>query len=243
MSFLYPEWPAPENVSAASTTRVGGYSQGPFASFNLGAHVGDDDHAVKRNRRYLTESLDLLSQPVWLQQVHGTDIANLNQSNSVNVDIVADASISKATGKICAVMTADCLPILLTDRSGDQVAAVHAGWRSMAGEIIEKVVELFTTAPENILAWCGPCIGPSQFEVGLEVRDALGGPSTAYLPHADRSKVYANLHCLAADRLEAIGVKSIYFSDHCTYLEPELFFSYRRDGQTGRMASLIMKQS
>jgi len=136
-------------------------------------------------------------------------------------------------------MTADCLPVLLCTKDGSQVAAVHAGWRGLADGIIEKTVALFDSKVSDLLAWCGPCIGPNAFEVGLEVQQSLGGPSSAYTPHADNTKVYAHLHRLAEHRLNEVGLSDCYFSERCTYSEPDQFFSYRRDGVTGRMASLI----
>lgn len=246
MQFINPDWPAPENIKALSTTRVGGFSKENYSGLNLGAHVGDKQEAVDQNRRVLFDAAnlsDLKPQPsIWLDQVHGTNVVDFDdlklKSEAV---VIADGAITKRVGVPCVVMTADCLPVLLSDKSGQQVAAVHAGWRGMASGIIEIAVARFATDPSNIIAWCGPCIGSEKFEVGLEVQDQLGGPAAAYLAHPDPNKTYADLALLAASRLASVGVKDCYFANYCTYSDSMLFYSYRRDGQTGRMASLIYK--
>ena len=246
MQLINPNWPAPENVKALSTTRVGGCSQGIYDGLNLGAHVGDKDDAVNVNRATFINALNLShithQSSIWLDQVHGTNLVNWDDlTDKPESSPVADGAYTNRIDMPCVVMTADCLPLLLCDKSGEQIAAVHAGWRGMANGILEKAVAEFATEPRNLIAWCGPCISPEHFEVGREVQDQLGGPAAAYRAHTDQDKVYADLAMLAASRLAKVGVQDCYFSNCCTYSDSELFYSYRRDGQTGRMASLIVK--
>ena len=246
MQLIKPDWPAPENVKALSTTRVGGCSQGVYNGLNLGAHVGDKDDAVNVNRSSFLEALNLTHiahlSSIWLDQVHGTNLVNWDSlAVEGEASIMADGALTSRVDIPCVVMTADCLPLLLCDKSGEQIAAVHAEWRGMANGILEKAVAKFSTEARNLIAWCGPCIGSEHFEVGREVQDQLSGPAAAYREHADQDKVYADLAMLAASRLSNVGVQDCYFSNCCTYSNSELFYSYRRDGQTGRMASLIVK--
>jgi polyphenol oxidase len=237
--FIYPDWPAPANVQAFCTSREGGVSQGVFASQNLGTHVGDDVQAVMQNRALLKTSALLPSEPGWLNQVHGTDVLMLDdwQGDLVN----ADAAVCGTPGKVCVVMTADCLPLLFCDSKGRQVAAAHAGWRGLCNGVIEQTLKLFAN-PADVMVWLGPAIGPAAFEVGAEVRAAFvahnTGANRAFVPTGS-GKYLADLYLLARQRLKAVGVSQIYGGQHCTFSEPEQFFSYRRDGQTGRMASLI----
>ncbi|MCH8536456.1 MAG: polyphenol oxidase [Alkalimonas sp.] len=242
MRFITPDWPAPEWVKACSSTRFGGYSTGVFASLNLGDHVGDAPEQVQRNRQLLQQHAGMPAAPVWLEQVHGTAVLRLpRQANST---LQADAAVSSAVGQVCSVMTADCLPVLFCDRSGQQVAAAHAGWRGLLGGVLEATVANFTQ-PTEVMAWLGPAIGPKAFEVGAEVRTQFiarqNGAETAFQP-STQGKWLANLYELARQRLQAVGVTAIYGGDYCTLSQPELFFSYRRDGQTGRMASCIWLQ-
>ncbi|MBX2849404.1 MAG: peptidoglycan editing factor PgeF [Acidiferrobacterales bacterium] len=236
LEFIKPNWPAPSNVRAVSTTRLGGVSRGIYESFNLGLHVGDEPERVWDNRIQLVNELSLSQQPLWLEQTHSTKLVKFRESET---PVAADASYTTESNEVCAVMTADCLPLLLTDNEGTQVAAVHAGWRGLAEGIIEQSVASFSLPNNRLLAWTGPCIGEGAFEVGLEVKQRLGGPQTAYRSHSDPQKVYANLSLLAEHRLRALGVERIYHSEMCTHDDSARFFSYRRDGQTGRMASLI----
>lgn len=243
MKLIYPDWPAPSNVTSVSTTRLGGCSLGAYDSFNLGMHVGDNPDSVDLNRTCLRNSFNLSNRPLWLNQIHSNKIVrveDIDPSDSIQ-NTSADGTITSLIDQACVVMTADCLPVLLTDLNGEQVCAVHAGWRGMADGILEKAVSEFKTQPSNLLAWCGPCIGVDHFEVGLEVKTQLSGPEDAYRSHQDPNKTYADLKLLAAFRLEAVGVKHCYLSSHCTYADAESFYSYRRDGQTGRMATLIVK--
>lgn len=256
--WIVPDWPAPAGVRALVTSRAGGVSQPPYASMNLAAHVGDDAAAVAENRRILRQSLP--AEPLWLQQVHGTRVVELclpPAAATVDARVwqtgplapEADASFTRQAGQVCAVLTADCLPVLFCDRGGTVVAAAHAGWRGLAGGVLEATVAAMAVAPADILAWLGPAIGADRFEVGPEVRqifveyNPLAGiafrpalPGT--LDEAPR-KWLADLGLLARIRLADVGVERVYADTSCTYRDAGRFFSYRRDGCTGRMASLI----
>lgn len=237
--WLKPDWPAPDNVRAVCTTRAGGVSVAPFDALNLGDHVGDDPVAVARNRQLVTELLSLPSTPFWLQQVHGVKVA---QQNVDNLGCPADASVSFKTNEICVVMTADCLPVLFCDRAGTRVAAAHAGWRGLCDGVLEETVRALDCDPTEILAWMGPAIGPQAFEVGDEVRAAFMAhdPKAAEAFQAIQDgKWLADIYELGRQRLAAMGVTAIYGGHFCTYTQEDLFFSFRRDQQTGRMASLI----
>ena len=238
ISLLTPDWPAPASVHACSTTRTGGHSQAPWHSLNLGDHVGDDAAAVAANRQQLITALGLPAIPLWLNQVHGTRIVVAAQHR---VPIDADGSQTTQAGVICAVMTADCLPVLLCDRQGSSVAAVHAGWRGLVEGVLEAGVKAMHRPAEQLLAWIGPAIGPQAFEVGDEVREAFvrldPAADTAFVRRGERW--LADLSALARLRLHSVGVAEVYGGQRCTYSEPEHFFSYRRDGRTGRQASLI----
>lgn len=236
-AFIYPDWPAPARVAAVSSTRLGGFSRAPWNGFNLGGHVGDDPSAVAANRRQLFQLLDMPEAPCWLQQIHGARVVSASGQGCE-----ADASISGRPGKVCAVMTADCLPLLLCNRQGSQVAAVHAGWRGLAAGVIENTLDGFDCPPQDILAWLGPAIGPAAFEVGSEVRQAFvqQDPQAARAFRSRRKdKWLADIYQLARLRLSGKGVHQVSGGNYCTYSDSRRFFSYRRDGQTGRMASLI----
>lgn len=238
-NWLKPDWPAPENVHAVCTTRSGGVSVAPFDSLNLGDHVGDDPIAVARNRQLVAEVLDLPSTPFWLQQVHGVKVA---QQNVDNLGCPADASVSFKTSEVCVVMTADCLPVLFCNRAGTRVAAAHAGWRGLCDGVLEETVRALDCDPAELLAWMGPAIGPQAFEVGDEVRTAFmaHNPQAAIAFQATQTgKWLADIYQLGRQRLTASGLKAVYGGGLCTYTQQDLFFSFRRDNQTGRMASLI----
>lgn len=238
MDLILPDWPAPANVCAAQSTRTGGVSRAPWHSLNLGSHVGDDVASVRTNRERLAACLNLPSEPVWLEQVHGIRVLTLPAEND---NLTADAVVSRTPGRVCAVMTADCLPVLFCDQAGTVVAAAHAGWRGLAAGVLEATLQEMQVDPDTVLAWLGPAIGPRAFEVGGEVREAFmahsGLAEEAFAPQGD--KWLADIYHLARLRLAAAGVHHIYGGEHCTVSEPERFFSYRRDGQTGRMASLV----
>jgi polyphenol oxidase len=240
-SWLEPEWPAPTGVRALSTFRSGGVSVAPYASLNLGDHVGDVPEAVAENRRRLKAAAGLPAEPAWLTQVHGTNVVDLDAAVA-GPQGPADAAFTRRRGRVCAILTADCLPIVLAEDSGDLVAAAHAGWRGLAGGVIEATVKALQVAPERLMAWLGPAIGPEHFEVGAEVRQAFVegdlGAEAAFVPNA-RGRFMADLSALARRRLAALGVSRIYGGGHCTYAEKDRYFSHRRDGLTGRQATLI----
>lgn len=236
---LTPNWPAPKNVRAVCSTRSGGSSSGAYASLNLGTHVADSAEHVLANRLHYQQLSQMPAAPVWLNQVHGTDVVELFEAN--NSVITADASVTSAYGVVSTVMSADCLPILLCNNNGSRVASVHAGWRGLCNGIIENTLAHFAQ-PADIMAYLGPAIGPTAFEVGPEVRDAFILQDTAAklaFTNTAKAKWLANLYLLARQRLAQCGVTQIYGGNYCTYQQESLFFSYRRDGQTGRMASSI----
>jgi len=240
MDWIEPDWPAPSRVRACCTTRRGGVSAGAFASLNLAAHVGDDPFRVAQNRALLKECLGLPAEPHWLQQVHGCRVADAAADPK---ECQADAVIAARPGEVCAVMTADCLPLLLCDRAGMRVAAVHAGWRGLAEGVIEAAVSRLAVPAREVLCWLGPAIGSRAYEVGAEVRarfleQGTSGTETAFRA-VPGGKWLADLYALATERVRACGVDRIWGGGYCTYSDRERFFSYRRDGVTGRMASLI----
>ncbi|WP_312073977.1 purine nucleoside phosphorylase YfiH [Atlantibacter sp.] len=236
---IVPEWPLPLGVAACSSTRIGGISSGPYASLNLGAHCGDNLDDVEENRRRLFADARMPSAPVWLEQVHGEAVLRLRDEPYASKR--ADASWSDTPGLVCAVMTADCLPVLFCNQAGSEVAAAHAGWRGLCGGVLEQTVAHFKDRPENIMAWLGPAIGPQAFEVGNDVRDAFiakdNSAERAFRPVGE--KYFADIYQLARQRLNNAGVTKIYGGDRCTFTEKRDFFSYRRDRITGRMASFI----
>jgi hypothetical protein len=239
MQFILPDWPAPSNIQALVTTRTGGVSQHPYESLNLGDHVGDLPDSVAANRAILRQHCP--SEPKWLKQVHGNAVA---QADELHSPVEADASVAFRSATVCAVLTADCLPVLFCDRAGSCVAAAHAGWRGLAAGVLEACIAATQCEPEDILAWLGPAIGPEAFEVGSEVREVLVGD----LPEAESAfrpgrsgKWLADIYVLARLRLARSGVTAVYGGGECTFTDDRRFFSYRRDGATGRMASLIWK--
>jgi YfiH family protein len=236
---IQPDWPAPARVKCLMTTREGGVSQAPWTSLNLGDHVGDDPLHVAANRAHLRGQLP--TGPGWLRQVHSARVVELGREPNPE----ADASFTREPGQVCAVLTADCLPVLLCDRAGSVVAAAHAGWRGLASGVLEATVAAMQVQPEGILAWMGAAIGPQAFEVGDEVREAFvsqhAEAAAAFLPHPASSpgKWLADIYQLARIRLAHAGVQAIHGGGRCTFSEADSFFSYRRDGVTGRMAALI----
>jgi len=236
-SFILPDWPAPHGVRALATTRKGGVSRAPWHGFNLGAHVGDDPAAVAANRALLR--LELPAEPVWLAQVHGTQCVDAAVTAP---GTQADASYTRQRGVVCAVLTADCLPLLFCDDQASVVAVAHAGWRGLAAGVIEATVAALREPGERLLAWLGPAIGPQAFEVGGEVRDMFVGhdpqAASAFAATAD-GKWLCDIYQLARQRLDALGIRRVTGADFCTLRDAANFFSYRRDGATGRMASLI----
>ncbi|KLV06554.1 peptidoglycan editing factor PgeF [Photobacterium ganghwense] len=246
--WIVPDWPAPANIKAVSTTRSGGISEGPYLGLNLGAHVGDKSEHVEHNRDWLQQQLGLDVAPVWLNQTHSTRVISLPQAELSPAQASspdADGSMTEQPGIACTVMTADCLPVLLCDRAGRQVAAVHAGWRGLADGILEEAVAQFHVKGREILVWMGPAIGASAFEVGGEVREQFmaqhADAAEAFQPYGD--KWLADLYLLARQRLAQVGVEHVFGGDLCTFSDPARFYSYRRDGITGRQATLIWIES
>lgn len=235
--WFLPDWPAPPNVRSLQTTRLGGVSVAPYDSLNLGDHVGDNPLAVAHNRLLLNRLMP--SEPVWLEQVHGTQVVN---ADLASCRPCGDAAVARHPGSVCVVMTADCLPVLLCDETGSVVGAVHAGWRGLCDGVIEATVEAMTVKPETLMVWLGPAISQAAFEVGPEVRVAFMAhdpqAASAFVSGAD-GKWQADIYHLAQQRLQALGINRIYGGQHCTYREQQQFFSYRRDGVTGRMGSFI----
>ena len=238
--WITPDWPAPCNVQALFTTRHGGMSSGPYASFNLGDHVGDNPLFVKQNRAKLRRALP--SEPQWLKQVHGS--IPIWVDNNVIVP-EGDAALSRTCNVVCAVLTADCLPIFLCDDIGTMAGVVHAGWRGLVAGVIEQTVTEMKKGDARIMAYLGPAIGPKFFEVGEKIRHAFikqdEKSTLAFAPHYEDNgkKWFADIFLLARQRLAAVGVTEVYSNNECTFSNPERFFSYRRDGNTGRMAGLI----
>ncbi len=236
--WIAPDWPAPATVRALVTTRSGGVSAGPYAGLNLGTHVGDDPALVECNRLLLNAHLP--SEPTWLEQVHGTAVADADTAMPC---AQADASVARRPRTVCAVLTADCLPVLLCDAAGSVVAAAHAGWRGLAAGVLENTVAAMGGEPGALMAWLGPAIGPQAFEVGSEVREifvaADGSSAEAFAPGATEGKWLADLYLLARHRLLAAGVSEVYGGGWCTQADATRFYSFRRDGVTGRFASLI----
>lgn len=239
---IRPNWPAPARVHAAASTRVGGVSAGTFATLNLGDHVGDDAAAVTENRARLRTALSLPAEPLWLRQVHGARVAD---AACDGIGAEADAMIATAPAQVCAVLSADCLPVLFCDLQGTCVAAAHAGWRGLAGGVLEATVAAFArygVAPQDLLAWIGPTIGASAYEVGDEVRAAFverDRAAVAGFSANARGLWQLDLAAIARMRLAAAGVEGVYGGDLCTFSDPARFFSHRRDGQCGRQATLI----
>ncbi|WP_313689901.1 purine nucleoside phosphorylase YfiH [Pantoea sp.] len=235
---IIPDWPAPARVRACSTTRHGGVSQAPWNALNLGSHVGDNQEHVLLNRQRLVALAQLPAMPQWLNQVHGQEAVRLPASVALPD---ADAAITRETGVVCAVMTADCLPVLFCASDGSEVAVAHAGWRGLCHGVLEQTLAQFHCPAQEIHAWLGPAIGPQAFEVGAEVRSAF----MAHDERADQAfrpvgeKYFADIWLLARQRLQAARVRSISGEQRCTWHESDDFFSFRRDRITGRMATLI----
>ncbi len=233
---IFPDWPAPAHVKALQTTRVGGASKAPYDSLNLGDHVGDDPLKVAANRQLLSPYVP--TEPLWLNQVHGIAVVDAAKASCLPD---ADASFTRANNAVCATMTADCLPVLLCDEAGTVVSAVHAGWRGLCDGVIEAAIAAMQVQPQSLMAWLGPAIGPNAFEVGPEVRAQFiakdAQAELAFKPHYD--KCLGDIYKIATQRLNNVGLTQIYGGGLCTYTDAALFFSFRRDGATGRMASLI----
>ena len=240
MNIIEPDWPAPPHVRAWTTTRDGGVSKGCYASLNLGIHVGDQTDHVLANRKRLYETFKLPSEPKWLLQEHG--IVAVDAAEITPDQKAADIGYTRKSETICAVMTADCLPVLLTDRQGHWVSAVHGGWRGLLSGVLEAAIQQYDGETKELLAWLGPAIGPEVFEVGSEVHSAFINHypecGSVFTPLSN-GKFLLNLYSLARHIFTRLAVCHVYGGEYCTYTESERFFSYRRDGTSGRMASLI----
>jgi YfiH family protein len=243
LDLIIPDWPAPAWVRSGCTTRRGGVSSGPFAGLNMGRSGGDRPEAVDENRRRVFAALGTPAEPCWIRQVHGTRVVRMPGPAT---EPEADASYTPAPGTVCAVQAADCLPVLFCDEAATVVAAAHAGWRGLSGGVLEATVAAMAVPPERLLAWLGPAIGPEAFEVGAEVRsaflDADPAAAAAFRAGAAPGKYLADLFLLARQRLQRSGVRRIYGGGLSTHADPARFYSYRRDGATGRMAALIWLQ-
>ena len=250
--WLTPDWPVPGTVRALSTFRSGGVSVGRYASLNLGAHVEDAVEAVVENRRLLRAAAGLPAVPRWLAQVHGVRVCDLDAeairgpADTVGAPEPADAAVTRKPGHVCAILTADCLPVLLATQSGDRVGAAHAGWRGLAAGVIEAAVAALGSSGETLLAWLGPAIGPRHFEVGAEVREELlradEAAEGAFTANS-RGRYMADLYALARSRLRRVGVERIHGGGECTYSAADKYFSHRRDGLTGRQVTLIWMEA
>lgn len=239
VKLITPEWPAPVNIIAGTSTRLGGVSEAPYDSLNLGSNTGDDINAVQQNRQHVQKTLNLPNEPCWLNQVHGNTAVQIDATYQATD---ADASYTHQANIVCTVLTADCLPILVCNQTGTEIAAIHAGWRSLASGVIENTLAKFSTPPEQLLTWFGPCISAAVYEVGKEVYTnfVVENPEAqkAFTP-TRQNHWLANLPLLAEQRLQTLGIEHIYHSHLCTLQDETQFFSYRRDGRTGRMASFI----
>jgi polyphenol oxidase len=238
---LTPRWPASGRVRAVFTLRQGGVSAAPYATLNLAGHTGDEPAAVAENRRRLRAELDLPGEPVWLEQVHGANVIDLDRLAGEGPHR-ADAALARTPGRVCTVLVADCLSVLFAERRGAAVAAAHAGWRGLAGGVLEAAVQALAVAPAELIAWIGPGIRARHYEVGAEVREALlavePAHAAAFAPNA-RGRWQCDLVAIARYRLLSLGLTEVHGGEGCTFAEPERFFSYRRDGRCGRMAALI----
>lgn len=250
---LRPDWSVPAGVRSAFSLRSGGVSRAPFASLNVGVHVGDDPLAVQHNRRQIAAQLALPGEPIWLDQVHGTTVHSVRAGESVAVGTprerpVADAAVTETAGVVLAIQVADCLPVLFASRDGRVLGAAHAGWRGLAAGVLEHTVAAMARlagGPLELCAWLGPCIGPAHFEVGAEVREAFltaGDPAEAFEPNP-RGRWQCDLPGIARGRLRALGVQAVGGGEWCTAADPVRFFSHRRDQRTGRMVALLWRDA
>lgn len=240
---IVPDLPLPVGLRAVQTTRGGGVSQGPWGTLNLALHTGDDPETVLRNRERLSLALGLARAPLWPRQVHGAVVVEAASTTDM---VEADAVVGRGPGEVCGVQTADCLPVLFCSLDGAVVAAAHAGWRGLAGGVLEATLRSMACPQAEVMAWLGPAIGPEAFEVGPEVRAAFvaDDPAAAAAFCAGAGdRWFADIYRLARLRLERAGVTEIHGGGRCTYTESETFFSYRRDGVCGRMATLIWRVS
>lgn len=245
MKFINPTWQVPSHIHALCTTRMGGVSQSPFDSLNLGSHVGDELADVLQNRQLLAQFARLPQAPIYLNQIHSTKVVRLPLAE--NADLDADAVYTDQPNQVCLVMTADCLPVLFCSKDGKEIAAAHAGWRGLCDGMLEATIAEFKCPANEISVWLAPAIGQSAFQVGKEVVEQFCAVDEqarqAFVPDPSSSgKFLGNLYQIARQRLNKLGVTEITGGDYCTYTDSENFFSYRRDGKTGRMATLIWRE-
>lgn len=244
-NYIRPDWPVPPNIKAVTTTRrIQSSAPTPYEHFNLATHVDDDPHQVQHNRQQLQEELQLPEAPMWLTQVHGNRIIELKETMDTT-DFTADASFTKCKNKICAILTADCLPLLIYDAEQEQVAAIHGGWRGLHAGIITHTVKALKTSPASLLVWLGPAISAENYAVGEEIFEKFLKLDKQF-SHAFLKKQgqwLLDLYKIATIQLMNAGIKKIYSENFCTYRQTDLFYSYRRDGQhSGRMATLIYRE-
>jgi YfiH family protein len=253
LQFITPRWPAPQGVRAAFTLRMGGVSVGPYDSLNLGAGIGDSVDAVEENRRRVRTKLRLPDEPVWLEQVHGVEVVEIGHDGALAAvgdghgsPPKADSSVTRVAGRVCAIRVADCMPVLFAARDGSAVGAAHCGWRGLAAGVLEATIRRIGIPASELIAWMGPAIGPDHFEVGDDVRTGFLARDedtyTAFVANA-RGRWQCDLYALARRNLAALGIEEIFGGGWCTFSEADRFFSYRRDGQCGRMAALIWRES
>jgi YfiH family protein len=243
LEYITPNWPVPKNIQCVTTTRSGGCSPQKYYSLNLGGHIKDDPKHVEENRNLIKKDLQLPSDPMWLDQVHGSSVLSLDENPSNNT---ADAAYTNKAGVVCAVLTADCLPVTFCDRAGVHIAIAHAGWRGLVNGVLENTLQSIPVANEKIMCWLGPAIGPKKFEVGEEVVEQFVTidemHKNAFFEQINK-KYLADIYQLARNVLTKHNVQDVYSNDHCTFRERKKFYSYRRDGETGRMATLIWKNT
>ena len=236
-----PDWPAPARVRAFVTERAGGASSGPYATLNLATHVGDSPERVAENRAVLRGGVPLPAEPVWLAQVHGTTVLDLDRDEPAP----ADGAVTSRVGVVCAVLTADCLSVIFASRDGGRVGVAHAGWRGLLAGVLPAAVRALRTPPADIVAWLGPAIGAARYEVGAEVRDAYlarDAAAGAAFTRNERGRWQADLYALARASLSAAGVGAVHGGGFCTYREAERFFSHRREAPCGRFATLVWRE-
>ncbi len=238
---ITPDWPAPSNVGTIVTTRMGGVSASPFDSMNLALHVEDDPVSVATNRKLVASNIAAEFEWQWLKQVHGRQV---HAMKTVQDELTGDGLTTQTPGLVCCIMTADCLPVLLCNMEGTEVAIAHGGWRGLADSILSSTLAAMESAPDSLLAWLGPAIGPEYFEVGVEVRDRFlrlddSEEMAMHFAPAAGGKYLANLYGIARRQLDLLGVQHVYGGTYCTFRDADLFFSYRRDGVTGRQLSAI----
>jgi polyphenol oxidase len=240
-NYITPNWHAPKNIKAFTTKRIGGVSTAPYNSFNFNIHTGDEQNNVAANRKKLKEDLVLPTDPFWLKQEHTNIVINLNINTKIT-NPIADASFTVVPNLVCAVLTADCVPILICDHAGTMVAAIHAGWRGILNNVIESTIAAMPVKSENLIAWLGPAIGINYFEVDENIMGLfIKHNSIAKEAFINRNNsIFADIYLLASQRLNNKGITNIYGGEYCTFTQKEKFFSFRRDGaNSGRMASLI----